>query len=164
MTLKQTPLQTEIKQARPFRSPAEEAAVGLILTTDLLRRRIARQLEPYGITQQQYNVLRILRGAHPDPLPTLEIAERMIEEAPGITRLIDRLEAKRLVLRKRCETDRRQVHCSITLSGLDLLATLDAPTLAEIEAAFRGLGKDRVEQLSALLDELRAGMRRRPDR
>ncbi len=76
-------------------------------TADLARRRITTVIEPHGLTPQQFNVLRILRGAGPDGLPTLEVANRMIEQAPGITRLLDRLEAKELIKRHRCPKDRR---------------------------------------------------------
>ncbi len=92
-------LQAEIRQTRPFASASEEASLALLRTSDRLARRIAAMVEPREITAQQYNVLRILRGSHPGRLPTLEIAERMIEQAPGITRLLDRLEAKGLVVR-----------------------------------------------------------------
>src|SRR5437867_4356503 len=95
-------IERELKQTRPFPSRRQEAAVALLRTADRLRHLLTRWLEPAGITAQQYNVLRILRGALPGPLPTLEIAERMIERTPGITRLLDRLEAKRLVGRERC--------------------------------------------------------------
>ena len=88
----------ELKQKKPFPSKAEEAAVTLMRTADVLRRFIGTVIEPHGITSQQYNVLRILRGAGERGLPTLEIAERMIESTPGITRLIDRLETKKLVV------------------------------------------------------------------
>src|SRR5213078_2794277 len=101
--------------------------VALIRTADVVRRAVGDVVEPHGITAQQYNVLRILRGAGQDGLPTLEIAERMIEQTPGITRLIDRLESKRLVERERSSIDRRCVYCRITKAGLDLLARLDAP-------------------------------------
>ena len=104
-------IQQEIKQSRPFHSKAQEASIGLMRTADLVRRAVSGIVEPYGITPQQYNVLRILRGAGERGLPTLEIAERMIESTPGITRLIDRLQAKKLVVRERCLTDRRQVQC-----------------------------------------------------
>src|SRR5262249_35367113 len=104
----------EIKQTRPFPSQRQEGAVALMRTADQLRHLLTRYLEPAGITAQQYNVLRILRGANPERLPTLEIAERMIERTPGITRLLDRLEAKQLVHRERCPSDRRQVLCGIT--------------------------------------------------
>src|SRR3954469_19439406 len=120
-----TSIQHELKQTRPFASKGEEAGVALMRTADLLRRHVAVVLAPFDITEQQYNVLRILRGAGEKGLPTLDIAERMIEETPGITRLIDRLESKKLVARKRCATDRRQVFCLITRPGLDLLARLD---------------------------------------
>src|SRR5688572_9880482 len=87
-------LRREIKQARPFRSMAEEAALAVLRTADVLRRRLSEAMEPVGITMQQYNVLRILRGAGEGGLPTLEIADRMLERQPGITRLLDRLERK----------------------------------------------------------------------
>jgi DNA-binding MarR family transcriptional regulator len=110
-----------------------------------------------GVTGQQFNVLRILRGAAPDPLPVLEIGERMIEETPGITRLLDRLEAKSLVTRARCLKDRRQVHCRITPEGLDLLKQLDGPVSAAEEAVMKPIGRAGQQQLIDLLDQLRAG-------
>ena len=107
-------------------------AVSLMRTADLVRRAVAVVIDGQGITLQQYNVLRILRGAGGEGLPTLEIAERMIEQTPGITRLLDRLEAKQLVGRERCPADRRQVTCRISREGLRLLAALDGP-VAEAE-------------------------------
>jgi DNA-binding MarR family transcriptional regulator len=99
---------------------------------------------------QQYNVLRILRGAS-EPLPTLVIAERMIEQAPGITRLIDRLEAKGLVARESCPTDRRKVHCRITTAGNELLSSLD-PVLEDADNLLATqLAPEAIEQLLALL-------------
>src|SRR6185295_1446948 len=117
-----SPLQREIRQGKPFRSQSQQVVVALLRTADLVRRGLGRVLEPFDLTPQQYNVLRILRGAGERGLPTLEIAVRMIEEAPGITRLIDRLETKHLVSRERCKTDRRRVWCRITRDGLGLLA------------------------------------------
>ena len=90
-------LQQELKQRKPFQSVAQEALLGLMRTTDLMRRQVAAFVEPHGITLQQYNVLRILRGGGTDGVPTLEVAERMVEQTPGITRLLDRLEAKGFV-------------------------------------------------------------------
>jgi DNA-binding MarR family transcriptional regulator len=132
--------------------PHTKAAVlGILRTADQLRRRGAALLEPYGVTLQQYNVLRILRGARPDGLCTLTIAERMVEQTPGITRLIDRLEAKRLVRRVRSDEDRRQVWCRITPEGLRLLARLDQP-VAELDRAFvAGLPRADQERLAQLL-------------
>lgn len=145
-------IQSEIRQTRPFASPAEEASVALMRTSDLVRRVIASVLEPRGITTQQYNVLRILRGAGERGLPTLEIATRMLEQTPGITRLIDRLETKRLVTRERCATDRRQVFCRITPEGLALVGELDAPVIAAGESAMSGLTERQMTQLLQLLE------------
>ena len=113
-------------------------------------------MQPHGITLQQYNVLRILRGAGDEGLPTLEIAHRMIEQSPGITRLMDRLEAKGLVRRQRSATDRRQVRCWITPTGLALLEQLDASVNQADEALLGALASDEVDRLILLLDAVRA--------
>jgi len=146
----------ELKQKKPFPSKAEEAAVTLLRTADVIRRFIGTVIEPHGITSQQYNVLRILRGAGEHGLPTLEIAERMIESTPGITRLIDRLETKKLVSRERCLTDRRQVFCRITAPGLALLSALDAPMVEAADTALSVLKKTELASLIDLLDRTRA--------
>jgi DNA-binding MarR family transcriptional regulator len=146
---------SELKQNKPFPSKAQEAAVGLLRTADVVRRLIGTVIEPRGITSQQYNVLRILRGAGERGLPTLDIADRMIESTPGITRLIDRLEAKKLVTRERCLTDRRRVFCRITAAGLTLLSTLDTPVLQAADAALAVLKKTELASLIDLLDRAR---------
>lgn len=148
----------EIRQTRPFQSPAHEATVGLMRTADMVNRRFASLYEPYDLTGQQYNVLRILRGARPDVLPTMEIAERMIQETPGITRLLDRLERKGLVARERCREDRRQVLCTITARGLDLLAQLDEPVAVANESMLEMLSESEVGRLISIMDRIRAGL------
>jgi len=130
--------------------------MALLRTADVVRRYIARVLEPFGITPQQFNVLRILRGAGPEGIPTLTIAERMIEEAPGITRLLDRLEAKGLVRRQRCPEDRRQVLCHATPEGLDLLGRIDGSMNEADEGALGTLSDQDKAQLIRLLDAVRA--------
>jgi DNA-binding MarR family transcriptional regulator len=151
-------LQQEIKQKKPFRSVSQEAVIGLFRTTDVLRRHTTAVLEPERITPQQYNVLRILRGAGTDGLPTLEIATRMIEQAPGITRLLDRLEAKRWVSRERCPEDRRRVTCRISESGLALLASLDDVVDDAADSTLLQLSQAEQRQLVGLLDKVRAGL------
>lgn len=146
----------EIKQTRPFDSVRQEAVVGLLRTADILQQRFARICEPHGITPQQYNVLRILRGARPDPLPTMEIADRMIERTPGITRLLDRLENKGLVSRERCADDRRQVLCTITPRGLALLEALDEPVSEADTTALGMLDDEEVVRLVEVLDRVLA--------
>jgi DNA-binding MarR family transcriptional regulator len=150
-------LAREIRQTKPFRSLQQEGTVSLLRTADLLRRSLTRAIEPFGITPQQYNVLRILRGAGDSGLPTLEIAARMIEHAPGITRLMDRLEAKGLVRRERCSRDRRQVLCRIAAPGLQLLARLDGPLRDAEQAFLRPLQREPLRRLIALLDSVRSG-------
>src|SRR5216683_1961369 len=146
----------EIRQRRPFPSVAHEAIVALLRTADLVRRQVATLVEPHGITTQQYNVLRILRGAGADGLPTLEVADRMIEQTPGVTRLLDRLEAKELVRRQRCPKDRRQHLCWISPEGLSLLDKIDAQTTRALEDSMKGLRqKDRVAFIR-LMDAIRA--------
>ena len=149
-------LQREILQTRPFSSPAEEAALGLLRTSDLLRRFLADVALPHGITLQQYNVLRILRGAGPEGLPTLEIGARMIEAAPGITRLLGRLERKALVERHRCPKDARRVLCRIRRAGLKLLQELDRPMRRAIAAFFAPLRGDEARRLIRFLDDVRS--------
>jgi DNA-binding MarR family transcriptional regulator len=155
-------IQAEIRQSRPFASRSQEAVIALLRTTDRVRRLIAEQLAPFEVTPQQYNVLRILRGAGPEGLPTLEIADRMIEDAPGITRLIDRLEAKSMVSRERCPTDRRQVTCRIGKPGLKLLAEVDQMVAESDEILGAHLNKQELERLIALLDKIRAGLAEKP--
>jgi DNA-binding MarR family transcriptional regulator len=149
-------LQREIRQRKPFRTPSQEAVVGLLRTTDRVRRTLAGVVEPRGVTLQQYNVLRILRGARPRGLPTLEIAARMVEHAPGITRLLDRLQAKALVRRQRRSQDRRQVVCRITPAGLRLLAGLDAGLQRADQSTLGMLSRRDLRRLIALLDRIRA--------
>ncbi|HUM00856.1 MAG TPA: MarR family transcriptional regulator [Thermoanaerobaculia bacterium] len=152
-------LAAELKQTRPFRSRRQEGTLGLLRTADVVRRAVSAVIEPHGITLQQYNVLRILRGAGPEGLPTLEIAGRMIELSPGITRLLDRLEARRLVARLRCPKDRRRVLCTVTPEGLRLLSRLDAPVQKADDDALRMLSDRQTAALVALLDAVRAGHR-----
>ena len=145
----------EIRQSKPFPSFAQEATVALLRTADLVRRRLASTIEPRGITVQQYNVLRILRGAGLAGLQTLEIAERMIEQAPGITRLLDRLEKKELVVRERLADDRRCVICRISKRGLELLAAMDGDIGSLNANATACLGEPELERLLHLLARIR---------
>ncbi len=146
--------QTERKRLRP--SLQQEAVVNILRTTAYLRRLGSRVFNQHGITAQQYNVLRILRGAGPAGLPTLDIAERMIEETPGITRLLDRLEAKKLVRRERPSDDRRQVLCYITKAGLDLLGKLDLPIENQGNDALQVLNDSELAELIRLLERVQA--------
>lgn len=153
--MSQSPLLRELRQTKPFASPQDEAIVSVLRTADVLRWRLAEVLEPEGVTLSQYNVLRILRGAQGTGLPTLEIGVRMIEQSPGVTRLVDRLEAAGLVRRERTKADRRQVLCHIEPDGLSLLERLDATVPQASEVLFSGLAKADVRQLLHSLDAVR---------
>ena len=114
VTLVKAKLEREAKQKLLVYSRQQDAVVSIQRTASYLRRFCSPVFDQHGITSQQFNVLRILRGAGREGLPTLDIAERMIEQAPGITRLLDRLERKKLVRRERPSDNRRQVLCYIT--------------------------------------------------
>jgi DNA-binding MarR family transcriptional regulator len=138
-------LKRRIKQQR-FESPLQEAMLNLLVAAAHVRERTDRVLEESGITQAQYNLLRILRGAHPGGYPRCDIAERMIDRAPDVTRLIDRLERQGLVERDRSDKDRRLSISRITPAGLELIDRVN-PALAEAHAylADRISAKDRLE-------------------
>jgi len=145
----------EPKSRPPSRQ--QEAVVSILRATAHVRRFGLPVFDRHGITSQQYNVLRILRGAGSDGLPTLVIAERMIEHTPGITRLLDRLEAKKLVRRERPSNDRRQVLCYVTKTGLDLLDKLDAPLQSVANQALGMLSQSELDELIRLLKRVRSG-------
>jgi DNA-binding MarR family transcriptional regulator len=140
------------KQTRLGHSREQDAVVNILRTANYLDHFYSPVFHRHGITSQQFNVLRILRGAGLGGLPTLDIAEKMIEQAPGITRLLDRLEKKKLVRRERPADNRRQVLCYITKPGLDLLQELDTLVRDRDKQALRGLDKSEIEELIRLLE------------
>ncbi len=150
------PLQDALKRTRPFRSAAQEAGLSLLRAADAFRRSLTAVVEPHGITMQQYNVLRILRGAGERGLPTLAVGERMIERTPGVTRLLDRLEKDGLVLRTRCAEDRRRVYARITSEGLAILERIDGPLAETEDRVFRGFDADALHDLVHLLERVRS--------
>jgi len=156
MTKRASAIQQEIRQSRPFRSTGHEAVVALFRTADVVRRYYGDVVGRGGVTLQQYNVLRILRGAGPGGLPTLDVAERMVQHAPGITRMIDRLTARGWVRRRRASKDRRQVRCVLTAAGLALVARLDDDVDAADHEALSGLPVRDQRRLIRLLDAVRA--------
>lgn len=161
MTTRPTPLQEELRQTRAFGSLAEEAVVALLRTASLLRRAFDRRVERHGISLAQYNVLRILRGAGKAGLPTLAVRDRLVEEAPGITRLIDKLERARLVVRERSGEDRRTVRCIVSPAGLRLLDEIEPATREGHALIAEGLpAVEDQRRLLGLLAEVREALRR----
>jgi len=147
----------ELKQSKRFADPRQEAAIALLRTADILRSRIEAALLPHQVSPEQYNVLRILRGAPDHRLPTLEIASRMITRAPNITRLIDKLVQKQFVSRCDHDRDRRVVVVKLTAKGLDLVNGIST-SINEIDAqGLAALSKAQVETLIEILDAVRLG-------
>jgi DNA-binding MarR family transcriptional regulator len=143
---------SEAKRKHLVHSRQQDAVTSILRTANYLDRFCSPVFDQQGITSQQYNVLRILRGAGLGGLPTLDIAERMIEQAPGITRLLDRLEGKKLVRRERPSDNRRQVLCFLTKPGLDLLRELDTPVRNKVNDALHQLDESEIEELIRLLE------------
>ena len=152
-------MQTKSTEKQPeqakFDSPEQEVYLNLWRTYDRLRTIEDRLFPQYDISSHQYNVLRLLKAAKPDPLPTLLIADRLISRAPDVTRMLDRLEARELIQRVRPAENRRQVLISITASGLRLLRSLEKPLH---ECHLRQLGHMShadMKRLCSLLKEAR---------
>ena len=148
-------LQRELKKKRPFESAEQEANLNILRTNDQFQNRFGRLFREFGVTHSQYNVLRILRGEG-KPMPSLEIAERMIQVVPAITGLIDRLEAVGLVERHRCDQDRRVVYVNLTDKARKLLAKMDQPVMDLHHSLIGHLTKTELKELSRLLEKARA--------
>jgi DNA-binding MarR family transcriptional regulator len=145
-----------LKQARPFAQARQEAAINLLLAAAWLTDRLDRALEPLELSHTQYNVLRILKGAEPAGHPRCEIACRMIDRAPDVTRIIDRMERRGLVERARDPRDGRRSLTRITRQGASLLARA-TPLLEAVEAEFASrLSRRDIEDLSRACESLYA--------
>jgi DNA-binding MarR family transcriptional regulator len=154
----------EIHQTKPFRSLEEEVYVAIRLTSQLMDQPWARYLrKSERISPSQYNLLRILRGAGADGRTMREIADRMINRDPDVTRLADRVVKLGLARRMRDTDDRRVVKLFIAEKGLELLARLDEAVEVFLQQALGGLGPKRLRMLRDLLGEARAGLRPMPE-
>jgi DNA-binding MarR family transcriptional regulator len=148
-------LQVELKQNKPFQSLEMEAYLNIVKTADVLQQTSGQALRNSGLSETQYNVLRILRGAGDEGLKCSEIGERMVTRDPDITRLLDRLEKQGWIERRRSTTDRRVVTTTITPSGLALLTSLDAPIRELLDQMLGRLGPAKLQTLIELLEEAR---------
>ncbi|RMG69070.1 MAG: MarR family transcriptional regulator [Bacteroidetes bacterium] len=147
-------LEEAIQQKVPFRSPWQRAAVNLLYTNNWLIGHQKELFKPFGITLQQYNVLRILRGQHPDPISTSEIRDRMLDKMSDVSRIVDRLVRKQLVVRRPCKADKRLVDVFISEQGLALLRELDHLD-TDFDSVLKGLTKEEADLLNELLDKAR---------
>ncbi|QDT98767.1 MarR family winged helix-turn-helix transcriptional regulator [Gimesia aquarii] len=153
----QTNLRQELRKRQPFDSLEQEAVLNILRTSDIFHNQFGRLFREYGLTPSQYNVLRILRGEG-KPMPSLEIADRMVQVVPAITGLIDRLQAQKLVNRKRCTADRRVVFIEITSKALELLKELDEPDRNLHRKLIGHLSSDELAELSRLLEKARTSL------
>ncbi len=149
-------LQEEIKQDKPFGSPEEEAFLNVMRTCGILVGRVSKILKEHGVTQPQYNILRILRGSRKQGLPCLEIAGRMVTREPDITRLLDRLEKSGYVMRVRSTEDRRVVIVKITSKGVKLLDGLDLPVSKTLEQSLGHLNREELKDINHLMVKARS--------
>ncbi len=148
-------IENDIKQNVPFKSSYHRVVVNLIYTSNWVAGSQTQLLKPFKLTLQQYNVLRILRGQFPDPIKVSDITERMLDKMSNASRLVDKLVAKKFVLRTECPSDRRAVDVVITDKGLDLLKQLDVRQ-AEWDTVLQDkLTSEEAATLSQLLDRLR---------
>ena len=150
----QSAIEKTLRQTKPFPTVEGEILVGLQIVANRLRDQLGRFLKATGITVNQYNVLRILRGAHPEPRTCGEIAERMIDRDPDITRLLDRLAKQGLIERTRDDADRRVVRTGITAEGLAVLGRLDVPVVSQSNALLKQLGDQQLEHLRDALNRV----------
>lgn len=150
-------LRSELRQKRPFATPEQEAYLSLGRTWAFLEHGFTEAFQAYGITPTQYNVLRILRGAGPEGRSRHEIRDRLVARVPDVTRLLDRLEKRGWVERRRDAHDRRLVSARITPSGLELLAELDEPVLDLHRAQFAGWEPAELRTLIRALARVRQG-------
>jgi DNA-binding MarR family transcriptional regulator len=146
-------LEEDIKQPS-FGSEHHKAAINILYTSSWIYNNNAARLKKHGITPEQYNVLRILRGSHPSKLMLAEITNRMIDKGSNATRLVEKLRQKGCVKREVCESNRRQVDISITDKGLSLMKAIDAEEPKWIET-LKNITKSEAGELNRLLDKLR---------
>jgi DNA-binding MarR family transcriptional regulator len=145
-------LKSEIAQERPFSSAEEETLLNLMRTADCVQRAFHRATREWGVTSTQYNVLRILRGAHPNGLTCTEIGSRMIASDPDITRLLSRLKNLKLIRQQRDRHDRRVLWTHISDTGLELLRQMD-PVITRAPKELLGhLTEAELAELTRLLE------------
>jgi DNA-binding MarR family transcriptional regulator len=149
-------LEDEIKQSS-FQSEGQKAYLNILFTAGWLSLRQAAAFRPYGLTLPQFNVLRILRGQHPRPATVAMLIERMLDKTSNASRIVDKLEEKKLVTRTICPANRRAVDIRITETGLALLHQIDeSGLLIASKAGMGNLTDEEFEQLNTLLDKIRA--------
>ena len=149
-------LEENLKQTRPFRSIAEKTSLNIIYTGNWLEARIEERVKSFGLaTHQQYNILRILKGVHPEGHSIQDIKCRMLDRNSDVSRLVDRLLAQDLVSRQEDPENRRKVIVKISPVGIELINKIN-PALEELNQFFRNISSEQLEMINELLDRLRS--------
>ena len=148
-------IEDEIKQPI-FRDDFQKAHINLLYTASWLQLRQAVAFKPYGLTLPQFNILRILRGQHPLPATVALLIDRMLDKTSNASRIVDRLEEKKLVTRTVCPANRRAVDIRITVAGLALLERIEQDGVLSLSGLTQ-LNAAEVQQLNSLLDKIRSG-------
>ena len=146
-------IEEEIKQTK-FRSEQHKALINVIYTANWINSIHTRVLKKHGISPQQFNLLRILRGQYPKPATVNLLIERMMDKMSNASRLVDKLTTKKLVERTQCENDRRAVDVLITRKGLNLLSALDKEE-KHMKEAYAELSEPDAKALNRILDKMR---------
>lgn len=147
-------LEDAIQQRKPFPNPRQRMVVNLLYTSNWLISRQKEFFKRFDITVQQFNVLRILRGRHPEPISTSDIRGRMLDRMSDVSRIVDRLVKKDMVIRTTCKQDKRLVDVVITDKGLSLLSSIDAQW-EELDSLTSTLSLEEVQIMNDLLDKFR---------
>lgn len=145
----------ELLITKPIKDPYNRAFLNIMYTGSWLVSRINQILKSSGISEPQYNVLRILRGQQGKPMNMFEVQNRMLQRMSNVSRLVDKLVSKGLVLRTPSKDNRRMVDLAITDKGMELLNELDPVVGDFIHGIARNLKKDEAKKLSEWLDDLR---------
>jgi DNA-binding MarR family transcriptional regulator len=145
-------IEQDIQQPN-FRNEFQKMGINLLFTANWLNEQIGKMLSEEGVTQQQYNILRILRGSA-TPLSTLKIRERMLDRMSDTSRIVDRLIAKELVIKNTCEKDKRLVDITLSPKGLDLVEQLDQFN-DRIDALLKGINESEAKTMNQILDKIR---------
>jgi DNA-binding MarR family transcriptional regulator len=146
-------IEQDIQQPN-FRNEFQKMGINLLFTANWLNEQIGKMLSEEGVTQQQYNILRILRGSA-TPLSTLKIRERMLDKMSDTSRIVDRLIAKELVVKNTCEKDKRLVDITLSPKGLNLVDQLDQFN-ERIDALLKGINESEAQTMNQILDKIRA--------
>jgi Transcriptional regulators len=149
------PVLEEIIKTKPIEDMHMRAYLNIMYTGNWISNRVNQALKPFDLTEQQYNVLRILRGQHGETMSLFEIQDRMIQKMSNVSRLIDKLLQKGLVERKECKMNRRKVDIKITEAGLAILNEAEAPIQANFDEIAKNFNAEEAKMIAALLDQIR---------